>query len=153
MEQNGDKTDEGTSSNEGRQWAIGSTTSLSKVMGDWFHDKSIPWKTRRRLLQTNSGIFPWESHLQKWGKHSDGICVLCKRFREMVLGLLDGKPVRDTTSLLQSSVCRLQASTSTGTHNQCFQQVQEDCRCVRPVQSVRTGTSCQKARSSQLIGS
>ena len=24
-----------------------------KAMGDWIHDKSIPSKTRRRLLQTN----------------------------------------------------------------------------------------------------
>ena len=27
-----------------------------KAMGDWLHDKMIPWKSRRRLLQTNSGI-------------------------------------------------------------------------------------------------
>ena len=49
-----------------------------KAMGDWLHDKLIPWKTRRRLLQTNSGTFPCESRLHKWGKHSDGICGLCK---------------------------------------------------------------------------
>jgi hypothetical protein len=66
-------------------------------MGDWLHDKLIPWKVCRRLLQTNSGTFPYESLLQKWGKHSDGICSLCKRCREMGLG----------------------------PHNQCFQQVQE----------------------------
>ena len=49
-----------------------------KAMGDWLHDKLIPWKARRRLLQTNSGTFPCESRFQKWGKHSDGICGLCK---------------------------------------------------------------------------
>jgi hypothetical protein len=90
-----------------------------KSMGDWLHDKLIPWKTRRRLLQTNSGTFQCESHLQKWGKHSDGICGLCKRCREMGLGLLGGNPVRDTTGHLQSSVCRLQAPAATGTYNQC----------------------------------
>ena len=63
-----------------------------KAMGDWLHDKLIPWKARRRLLQTNSGTFPCESRLQKWGKHSDGICGLCKECREMGLGLLGGKP-------------------------------------------------------------
>ena len=31
-----------------------------QAMGDWLHDKSIPWKARRRLLQTNSGTFPCE---------------------------------------------------------------------------------------------
>jgi hypothetical protein len=97
-----------------------------KAMGDWLHDKLIPWKTRRRLLQTNSGTFPCESRLQKWGKHSDGICGLCKRCREMDLGLLGGKPARVTTGHLQNSVCRLQTPAVTGAHNQCFQQVQED---------------------------
>jgi hypothetical protein len=80
-----------------------------KAMGDWLHDKSIPWKARRRFFQTNSGTFPCESRLQKWGKHSDEICGLCKRCREMDLGLLGGKPARGTTGQLQSSVCRLQA--------------------------------------------
>jgi hypothetical protein len=32
-----------------------------KAMSDWLHDKLIPWKARRRLLQTNSGTFPCES--------------------------------------------------------------------------------------------
>jgi hypothetical protein len=94
-----------------------------KAMGDWLHDKLIPWKACRRLLQTNSGTFPCESRLQKWGKHSDGICGLCKRCREMGLGLLGGKPDRGTTGHLQSSVCRLQAPAVTGAHNQCFQEV------------------------------
>jgi hypothetical protein len=80
-----------------------------KTMGDWLHDKLIPWKACRCLLQTNSGIFPCESRLQKWGKNSDGICGLCKRCRDMGLGLLGGKPARGTTGHLQSSVCRLQA--------------------------------------------
>jgi ribonuclease HI len=102
-----------------------------KAMGDWLHDKLIPWKARRRLLQTNSGTFPCESRLQKWGKHSDGICGLCKRCREMGLGLLGGKPARGTTGHLQSSVCRLQAPAATGAHNQCFQQVQEDMSKAR----------------------
>ena len=26
------------------------------AVGDWFRDKTISWKTRRRLLQTNTGI-------------------------------------------------------------------------------------------------
>jgi hypothetical protein len=34
---------------------------------------------------------------------------------------------------LQSSVCRLQASAATGSHNQCFQQVQEDMWRTRSV--------------------
>ena len=102
-----------------------------KAMGDWLHDKLIPWKARRRLLQTNSGTFPCESRLQKWGKHSDGICGLCKRCREMGLGLLGGKPARGTTGHLQSSACRLQAPAATGAHNQCFQQVQEDMNKAR----------------------
>jgi hypothetical protein len=60
------------------------------------------------------------------GKHSYGICGLCKRCREMGLRLLGGNPTGDTTGFLQSNVCRLQAPTATGAYNQCFQQVQED---------------------------
>jgi hypothetical protein len=69
-----------------------------KEMGNWLHDKSIPWNARRRLLQTKSGTFPCESRLQKWGTHSDGICCLCKRCREMGLGLLGGNPARGNCS-------------------------------------------------------
>ena len=54
-----------------------------KAKGDWLKDKTIPWKARRRLLQTNAGTFPCEVRLQKWGKYPDGICGLCKRSREM----------------------------------------------------------------------
>ena len=36
-----------------------------KAMGDWLRDKTIPWKARRRLLQTNAGVFPCEARLQK----------------------------------------------------------------------------------------
>ena len=49
-----------------------------KSMGDWMRDKSVSWKSRKRLLQTNTDTFPYETCLQKWDKHSDGICDLCK---------------------------------------------------------------------------
>jgi len=87
-----------------------------KVVGDWLRDKTISWKARRRLLQTNAGVFPCEARLQKWGKHADGICELCKRCREMGLKLLGGRPARGTTGHLQSSVCRLQDPAATGAH-------------------------------------
>ena len=113
--------------------SIGTEAEGRKAMGDWLHDKSIPWMTRRRLLQTYSGTFPCKSRLQKWGKHPDGICGLGKRCTEMGLRLLGGKLARGTTGHLQSSVCRLQAPTATGAHNQCFQQVQEDMCKARSV--------------------
>jgi hypothetical protein len=62
------------------------------MVGDYLRDKTISWKTRRNLLQT--GVFPYETRLQKWGKHPNGICGLWKRFREMDLELLGGKPTR-----------------------------------------------------------
>ncbi len=71
--------------------------------------------------------------MQKWGKHADGICDLCKRCREIGLKLLGGRPARGTTGHLQSSVCRLQAPTDTGAHNACFQRVQDDMSKVRSV--------------------
>ncbi len=49
---------------------------VRKTMGDWLWDKTISWKARRRLLQTNAGTFPCEGRLQKWVKHPDGICGL-----------------------------------------------------------------------------
>ena len=102
-------------------------------MGDWLRDKTISWKARRRLLQTNVGVFPCEARLQKWGKHPDGICELCKRYREIGLKLLGGRPVRGTTGHLQSSVCLLQAPAATGAHKACFQQVQDDMSKARSV--------------------
>ncbi len=99
---------------------------VRKAMGDWLRDKTISWKARRRLLQTNAGTFPCEGRLQKWGKHPDGICGLCKHSREMGLKMLGDRPAHDTTGHLQSSVCRLQAPVATGAHNTCFQLVQDD---------------------------
>ena len=104
-----------------------------KAVGDWLRDKTISWKVRRRLLQTNAGVFPCAAHLKKWGKHADGICELCKRCREMGLKLLGGRPARGTTGHLQSSVCRLQAPEATGAHNACFQRVQDDISKARSV--------------------
>ena len=79
-------------------------------VGDWLRDKTISWKVRRRILQTNAGVFPCEARLQRWGKHPDGICELCKRCRELGLNLLGGRPARGTTGHLQrvsspSSAC------------------------------------------------
>ena len=51
----------------------------------------------------------------------------------MGLKLLGGRPARGTTGHLQSSVCRLQAPVATGTHNTCFQQVQNDMTKARSV--------------------
>jgi ribonuclease HI len=104
-----------------------------KAIGDWLRDKSVSWKARRRLLQTNAGVFPCEARLQRWGKHPDGICELCKRCREMGLKLLGGRPARGTTGHLQSSVCRLQAPAATGAHNTCFQRVQDDMSKAKSV--------------------
>jgi hypothetical protein len=95
-------------------------------MDDWLRNKVVSWKAHRRLFQTNTVTFPCEGRLQKWGKHPDEICGLCKCNREMGLKLLGGRPTHDTTGHLQSSVCRLQTPTDTGAHNSCFQQVQDD---------------------------
>ena len=51
----------------------------------------------------------------------------------MDLKLLGGSPVRGTTGHLQSDTCRLQAPATTGDHNACFQQVQEDMSKARSV--------------------
>ena len=104
-----------------------------KAVGDWLRDKTISWKVRRRLLQTNAGVFPCASRLKKWGEHTDGICELCKRYREMGLKLLGGRPARGTTGHLQSSVCGLQDPATTGAHNTCFQWVQDDISKARSV--------------------
>jgi hypothetical protein len=104
-----------------------------KAIGDWLRDKVVPWKARRRFLQTNPGVFPCEARLQRWGKHPDGICEQCKRCRELGLKLLGGRPARGTTGYLQSSVCRLQVPAVTGAHNTCFQRVQDDMGKARSV--------------------
>jgi hypothetical protein len=57
-----------------------------KEVGDWLRDKTISWKTWRRLLQMNTGTFP----------------------------LLGGRPALGTTGHLQISVYRLQTPVATG---------------------------------------
>ncbi len=51
-----------------------------KAMGDWLRDKTVSWKARRRLLQTNTVTSPCEGRLQKWGTHPDGIYGTCCLF-------------------------------------------------------------------------
>jgi hypothetical protein len=51
----------------------------------------------------------------------------------MTLKLLDGRPGRGTTGHLQISVCRLQDPAATGSHNACFQQVQDGISKARSV--------------------
>ena len=119
-------------------------------MGDWLWNKTISWKTRRRLLQTNAGTFPYEGCLQKWGKHPDGICGLSKCNREMTLKLLGDRPVRGTTGHLQNSVWRLQVPADTGAHNTCFQLVQDDMSKVRSV--TKTGNLSRRGRRSHWEG-
>jgi hypothetical protein len=87
----------------------------------------------RSLPHGNTCVFPCEARLQKWGKHPDGICELCKRCRETGLKLLGGRPSHGTTGHLKSSVCRLKAPEATGAHNACFHQVQDDMSKARSV--------------------
>jgi hypothetical protein len=79
------------------------------------------------------GCFPIRGSSAEMGQAADGICELCKRYREMVRKLLGGRPARVTTGHLQSSVCRLQSPTATGAHNAYFQRVQDDMSKTRSV--------------------
>ena len=54
----------------------------------------------------------------------------------MVLKMLGGRPTHGTTGHLQNSVCRLQTPVSTGSHNVCFQQVQDDMNKTHSVDKV-----------------
>jgi hypothetical protein len=40
-----------------------------KAVGDCLRDKTISWKARRRLLQTNAGVFPCEARLTRPRHH------------------------------------------------------------------------------------
>jgi hypothetical protein len=87
-----------------------------KVIGDWLRDKTISWKARRRLLQTNTGVFPCVARLQKWGKHTDGICELCKRAERWVLSYWGEDPLGTPpgicrTACVASKLQRLQGLT------------------------------------------
>jgi hypothetical protein len=41
-----------------------------KAIGDWLRDKTVSWKARRRLLQTNEGVFSMRGSLTKMGQAS-----------------------------------------------------------------------------------
>ena len=52
----------------------------NKALVDWLRDNSISWKTRRRLLQTNTDTFPCQvSPDFKNGENIQMVSVVCTR--------------------------------------------------------------------------
>jgi hypothetical protein len=98
-----------------------------KAVGDWLQDKLIPWKASRRLLRQTQEPFR-ASHASRNGARTRMGYVAFLSDAERFLG---ENPARDNIGHLQSSVCRLQAPAATGSHDQCFQQVQEDMSKAR----------------------
>jgi len=72
VEQDGDSNGAGSGSDQPHKTPVASTWTTNfltregegrKAMGDWQTDKTISWKARRRLLQTNADTFPCEARL------------------------------------------------------------------------------------------
>ena len=112
-----------------------------RAMGDWRRYKSIPWKARRRLLQTNSGTFPCESRLQTWAKHPDGLCGLCKRCREMGLGLL-GSPLEAPQVICKVACADAKLQRQPVRTTLAFSRCKRIC--VRPAQCARNGLCLER---------
>jgi hypothetical protein len=48
-------------------------------MGKWMPNEAVPWKRRRRWLQTIAGIFPCGKWLHKIRKRPDDLCARCAK--------------------------------------------------------------------------
>jgi hypothetical protein len=109
-----------------------------KSVGDWLRDKTISWKARRRLLQTNAGVFPCKARLQKWGKqHAEGIFQLCNGAERWALSYwgedpLGAPPGICRAACVASKLQRLQGPTMR-VFNGCKIRVQDDMSKARSV--------------------
>ena len=50
-----------------------------EVMRKWMANEAVPWKRRRRWLQTVAGIFPFSKWLHKIRKRPDDLCARCEK--------------------------------------------------------------------------
>ena len=79
-----------------------------EVMGKWMANEAVPWKRRRRWLQTIAGIFPCGKWLHKIRKRPDDLCARCAKA---------GKKHVETVAHLQNVQCVSQDDAVTAAHN------------------------------------
>ena len=87
-----------------------------EVMGKWMANEAVPWKRRRRWLQTIAGIFPFSKWLHKIRKRPDDLCARCAKV---------GKKHVETVTHLQSVQCVSQVDAVTAAHNQCWNVIMD----------------------------
>jgi hypothetical protein len=87
-----------------------------EVTGKWMANEAVPWKRRRRWLQTIAGIFPCGKWLHKIRKRPDDLCARCAKV---------GKKHVETVAHLQSVQCVSQVDAVTAAHNRCWNVIMD----------------------------
>jgi hypothetical protein len=87
-----------------------------EVMGKWMANEAVPWKRRRRWLQTIAGIFPCGKWLYKIRKRPDDLCARCAKV---------GRKNVETVAHLQSVQCVSQVDAVTAAHNRCWNVIMD----------------------------
>ena len=87
-----------------------------EVTGKWMANEAVPWKRRRRWLQTIAGIFPCGKWLHKIRKRPDDLCARCAKV---------GKKHVETVAHLQSVQCVSPVDAVTAAHNRCWNVIMD----------------------------
>ena len=114
-------------------------------MGDWLHDKSIPWKAGQ--IREHFRASPAS---RNGASTRTGYVVCVSDAGRWAWDFWAKNPLEAPQVIYKSSVCRLQAPAATEAHNHCFQQVQEDmckaCSVCKEWNFVSRGTELSVGR-------
>ena len=113
------------------------TGESREAISKWLKCKHVPWRRRRRLIQTLTGTFPCGRWLNKIGKGTGKGCELCARNR--ALGGESGGGQSESVGHIQSAYCAGQVEVGTAAHNRCSRLIQAEIRrLVKGIELVTT---------------
>ena len=118
-------------------------------LGSWLKNKVIPWKRRRRLIQTVTNTFPCGAWLHKIGYRATAGCRLCLRIREERGENSQEAIQAESIGHIQSAGCLGQSEVVTAAHNRCIRDLLRDIQTHRKKSS---GLTMLTLESEQTIG-
>ena len=118
-------------------------------LGSWLKNKVIPWKRRRRLIQTVTNTFPCGVWLHKIGYRATAGCRLCLRIREERGENSQEAVQAESIGHIQSAGCLGQSEVVTAAHNRCIRDLLRDIQTHKKKSS---GLTMLTLESEQTIG-
>ena len=95
-------------------------------IGKCLKNKSIPWQSRKRLLQVVTGTFPCGQQMMKYGYKRTAACTLCKKVHEESGNRWNGELPKETIGHIQSEGCLGQKEVVTAAHNACILELLQE---------------------------